>query len=113
LGPVGGSWCPAACRVDRGRTKGQNPLLALAGPLGRLVGARRVLFPIPTSARDDIEFLGQRLADGNFAPVIDRTYSLEAVSSQRPQRITAATSPRTASMYAAPEGRTGCLLILC
>ena len=59
--------------------KGQNPLLALAGPLGKLVGARRVLFPIPTCTRDDIEFLGHRLADGDFAPVIDRRYPLDQI----------------------------------
>ena len=59
--------------------KGQNPLLALAGPLGKLVGARRVLFPIPTCTQDDIEFLGHRLTDGDFAPVIDRTYPLDQI----------------------------------
>ena len=31
--------------------RGQNPLVAIADRLGKLVGARRVLFPIPTAPR--------------------------------------------------------------
>ena len=38
-----------------------------------------MLFPIPTCTQDDIEFLGHRLADGDFAPVIDRTYPLDQI----------------------------------
>ena len=34
--------------------RGQNPLLAIADRLGKLVGARRVLFPIPTRTQDDL-----------------------------------------------------------
>ena len=34
--------------------RGQNPLVAIADLLGKLVGARRVLFPIPTRTQDDL-----------------------------------------------------------
>jgi NADPH:quinone reductase-like Zn-dependent oxidoreductase len=58
---------------------GQNPLYGLASPVFARFGARRIMFPIPTCNRQDIEYLAQRLEDGGFKPVIDRTYSLDDV----------------------------------
>lgn len=54
----------------------QNPPLALVGPLFRLVGAKRVAFPLPKANREVIEFLRARLERGEFRPVIDKTYGL-------------------------------------
>lgn len=36
----------------------------------------RVLFPMPTYSREDIEFFKQLVVDGDLEPVIDRTYPL-------------------------------------
>jgi NADPH:quinone reductase-like Zn-dependent oxidoreductase len=44
----------------------QNPPLALVGPLFRLVGAKRVTFPLPKADREVIEFLKARLERGDF-----------------------------------------------
>jgi NADPH:quinone reductase-like Zn-dependent oxidoreductase len=57
----------------------QNPPLALVGPLFRLVGAKRVAFPLPKANREIIEFLGARLECGELEPVIDRTYALDDI----------------------------------
>jgi NADPH:quinone reductase-like Zn-dependent oxidoreductase len=53
-----------------------NPLLALTTRLG---ADRRVMFPLP---KDDLEvatFLRDRLAGGEFTPLLDRTYSLDEI----------------------------------
>jgi NADPH:quinone reductase-like Zn-dependent oxidoreductase len=57
----------------------QNPLLALVGPLFRLVGAKRVAFPLPKAGSEVIEFLRARLERGELRPVIDRTYALDDI----------------------------------
>jgi NADPH:quinone reductase-like Zn-dependent oxidoreductase len=57
----------------------QNPPLALAGPLFRLAGAKRVAFPLPKANREVIAFLRERLERGDFRPVIDRTYPLDEI----------------------------------
>jgi len=54
----------------------QNPLLALVTPL---FGGKKVLFPIPTVSREDVEFLKELFESGNFKPVIDRRYPLEEI----------------------------------
>lgn len=57
----------------------QNPLLGLLSPLYKLVGAKRVMFPLPLCSKQDIEFLRDRLTRGELKPVIDRTYSLDEI----------------------------------
>lgn len=58
---------------------GQNPLLALLGPLAKVLGAKRVLFPMAFANQEQLEFLSHLLAGGQFKPVIDRCYPLEKV----------------------------------
>jgi NADPH:quinone reductase-like Zn-dependent oxidoreductase len=59
--------------------KAQNPVLGLASPLFAAVGAKRVLFPVPSCDQSMIEFLRDRLAAGDFRPVIDRVYPLHDI----------------------------------
>jgi NADPH:quinone reductase-like Zn-dependent oxidoreductase len=59
--------------------KAQNPVLALAGPALRLLGVRRVAFPLPRANREVIEFLRARLEQRELTPVIDRTYALDDI----------------------------------
>jgi NADPH:quinone reductase-like Zn-dependent oxidoreductase len=57
----------------------QNPLLGLVSPLHESIGAKRVLFPIPSYNQAMIEFLRDRLQHGDFSPVIDRVYPLDDI----------------------------------
>ena len=54
----------------------QNPFLALITPR---LGGKKVLFPIPTISREDVEFLKELFESGKFRPVIDRRYPLEEI----------------------------------
>lgn len=54
----------------------QNVFLALVTPF---LGGKRVLFPLPVSAKEDIAFLGSLAADGKLKPLIDRVYSLDEI----------------------------------
>lgn len=54
----------------------QNPFLALVTPW---FGGKKVLFPIPKSAREDVLFLGDLVEKGKFRPVIDRKYPMEQI----------------------------------
>ena len=58
---------------------GQNPLLTI---WGLITGSHRVIFPLPQSgkAKAFVEFLKTRMEAGEFRPVIDRAYSLEAIA---------------------------------
>jgi NADPH:quinone reductase-like Zn-dependent oxidoreductase len=60
-------------------TYGQNPLLALMFPIYKVFGAKRVLFPIPKNNKEIIEFLRDRIAEGSFKPVLDKTYPLDRI----------------------------------
>ncbi|MBL0341185.1 MAG: NAD(P)-dependent alcohol dehydrogenase [Bacteroidetes bacterium] len=54
----------------------QNPFLALLTPL---LGGKKVLFPIPTTRKEDILFLKELVVTGKFKPVIDRSYPIEQI----------------------------------
>lgn len=54
----------------------QNPFLALITPL---FGGKKLLFPIPTINKEDVNYLKELVETGKFKPVIDRTYSLEQI----------------------------------
>jgi NADPH:quinone reductase-like Zn-dependent oxidoreductase len=54
----------------------QNPFLALLTPLLR---GKKVLFPIPTISKEDINFLKELVEQQHFKPVIDRSYALEDI----------------------------------
>jgi NADPH:quinone reductase-like Zn-dependent oxidoreductase len=64
--------------TDLGR-KGQNLWLGLAGPLFAAAGAKRVRFPYPRCDQAMVAFLGERLAAGDFRPVIDRVCPLDDI----------------------------------
>ncbi len=55
---------------------GENIYLALFTPLS---GGKRVIFPIPVMNKEIIGFLRERAQNGDFRPVIDRTYRLEEI----------------------------------
>lgn len=58
---------------------GQNPLLVI---WSSLTGSHRVIFPLPQAkqARALVELLRTSIEAGDFRPVIDRTYPLEAIA---------------------------------
>lgn len=55
---------------------GENIYLALLTPL---LGGKRLLFPLPTISKSDVELLRDLAEAGKFKPVIDRTYPLEQI----------------------------------
>lgn len=55
---------------------GENVFLALFGSFSK---GKRVLFPIPTISKKDIEFLKELAEKGHFKPVIDRMFALENI----------------------------------
>ncbi len=54
----------------------QNPFLAL---ITTLFGAKKLLFPMPTINKNDVEFLRELVATGKYKPVIDRSYPIEQI----------------------------------
>lgn len=54
----------------------ENIFLAIFTPL---FCRRKVLFPVPTVSRQDVEFLGKLAENGQFKPVIDREYDLAQI----------------------------------
>lgn len=54
----------------------ENVFLALLTPI---FGGKKVLFPLPTTKKSDIEFLKELVEKGKFRPVIDRIYKLEEI----------------------------------
>lgn len=57
--------------------RGENVWL---GILGLMKKGRRVLFPIPTISREDIETIKSLAIAGKFRPVIDRIYPLDDIT---------------------------------
>jgi NADPH:quinone reductase-like Zn-dependent oxidoreductase len=55
---------------------GENIFLALITPL---LGGKRVLFPLPTIRKEDVELLKNLVETGKFRPVIDRQYPLAQI----------------------------------
>ncbi|HSO86332.1 MAG TPA: NAD(P)-dependent alcohol dehydrogenase [Draconibacterium sp.] len=55
---------------------GENVFLALSTPL---FGGKKVLFPLPTISREDVEFLKKLVVAGQYKPVIDRSYRLDEI----------------------------------
>lgn len=55
---------------------GENIYLTLFTPLS---GGKRVIFPIPVMNKEITNFLRERAQNGDFRPVIDRTYRLEEI----------------------------------
>ncbi len=54
----------------------ENVWLAMITPY---LGGKKVLFPLPTITKSDVEFLRELAANGKFKPVIDRYYNLEQI----------------------------------
>lgn len=54
----------------------QNPFLALVTPLLR---GRRVMFPVPKHDQEMVRYFGRLMDNGEFRPVIDRTYPLDRI----------------------------------
>ncbi len=54
----------------------QNIFLAL---ITAFFGKKKVLFPIPTINKADVNFLKNLVETGQFKPVIDRVYSLDQI----------------------------------
>jgi len=55
---------------------GENIWMALYGPLSN---GRKVLFPIPYIHKEDVIFLKNLAASGQFKPLIDRSYRLDEI----------------------------------
>lgn len=55
---------------------GENIYLALLTPL---FGTKKLLFPLPTINKADVEFLKELVETGKFTPVIDKYYPLEQI----------------------------------
>jgi NADPH:quinone reductase-like Zn-dependent oxidoreductase len=61
-------------------TYGQNPLLGIVSPAFKMLGQKRVLFPLPLAKKEIIVKLAKIIEEGKFKPVIDKTYKLEDVA---------------------------------
>lgn len=57
----------------------QNPLLGMLSPLFKFVGAKRVLFPLPTANKAIMDEIVSMLDSGAFVPVIDKIYKLDLI----------------------------------
>ncbi len=47
--------------------------------LGKLLGGKRILFPIPSTRQEDIDLLKELAESGKYKPLIDRSYTLEEI----------------------------------
>lgn len=56
--------------------RAENVRLALTTPL---FGGKKLLFPLPTISKEDLNFLKERVVKGEFKPIIDRYYRLDQI----------------------------------
>lgn len=54
----------------------QNPFLAILTPF---LGGKKVLFPIPTIKKEDVNFFKELVEKGKFRPLIDRYYPMDQI----------------------------------
>lgn len=54
----------------------QNPFLAILTPF---LGGKKVLFPIPTIKKGDVNFFKELVEKGKFRPLIDRYYPMDQI----------------------------------
>lgn len=54
----------------------QNPFLAIITPF---LGGKKVLFPLPSIKKEDVSFFKKLVEEGNFRPLIDRTYPMDQI----------------------------------
>ena len=57
----------------------QNVWFGLVSSIFKLYGAKRILFPLPKNNKQIIQEIADRLEDGSFIPLLDRTYRLEEI----------------------------------
>ncbi len=56
---------------------GINILHALTSPL---MGDKKLLFPIPSISKEDVNFLSKLLASGEFKPLLDRSFNMDQIT---------------------------------
>lgn len=54
----------------------QNPFLAIITPF---LGGKKVLFPLPSIKKEDVSFFKKLVEEGNFRPLINRTYPMDQI----------------------------------
>jgi NADPH:quinone reductase-like Zn-dependent oxidoreductase len=54
----------------------ENVFLAISTAF---IGKKRVLFPLPTIDKNDVNYLKQLVIEGKFRPLIDRTYKIDEI----------------------------------
>jgi NADPH:quinone reductase-like Zn-dependent oxidoreductase len=55
---------------------GENVFLAITT---KFSGGKKVLFPLPTISKEDVQFLKKLVITGHYKPVIDRSYQLDEI----------------------------------
>jgi len=55
----------------------QNPFLAI---WTRFFSKKKVLFPIPSERKSDVQYIKKLMEEGKYKPVIDRQYPLDAIA---------------------------------
>jgi len=54
----------------------ENPFLAMITPI---LGGKKLLFPIPTISKEDVIFLKGLAENGEYKPVLDRSFALDEI----------------------------------
>lgn len=58
---------------------GQNPLLSLVNPFQRIFTKRNIAFPLPSTRKQESQIIRKHLADGSYAPLIDKSYTMKQI----------------------------------